>query len=161
MTIRGKTQGLITEQCSTPDSIGCGYQSGHENESLIQSYSHTITLPTDSQSGQPAGMRQHGQFVVHKDIDRCSPLLGNALASGEVMESVDIRLYRTSIEGKQENFYVIRLIDAMVVNITAGMGSARSSAGVPSETVSFSYRAIEWSHKISGTSGGDDWRKPV
>lgn len=161
MSIKGKNQGLITQDCSTADSIGVGHQPLHKDEAIIQSFSHVLTLPTDSQSGQPSGMRQHGQFVVHKDIDRSSPLLANALASGEMMENVKIRLYRTSVEGFQENYYTIDLTDAMIVGITSGMPSARSSSGVPFESVSFSYRAIAWTHKNSGTSGSDDWRKPV
>ncbi|MCG9783702.1 type VI secretion system tube protein Hcp [Vibrio brasiliensis] len=37
------------------------------------------------------------------------PLLYNALSSGEKMKTVELKWYRTSIEGKQENFFTTKL----------------------------------------------------
>jgi type VI secretion system secreted protein Hcp len=57
LSIEGATQGNITEGAFTEDSVGNVYQEGHENEILVEAFSHTVTVPTDPQSGQPTGQR--------------------------------------------------------------------------------------------------------
>ena len=162
LSITGTKQGLITSGAFTEDSVGNMYQEGHEDQVMIQSYSHSMTLPTDSQSGQPAGQRKHNPFIVTKDLDKSTPLLANAMTSGEMLERCELRLYRTSATGAQEHYFTIELMDALIVNINSGMPSARSGNPSPAmETVAFSYRSINWEHVSCGTSGCDDWRKPV
>ncbi len=43
LTITGKKQGLISSGCSTYDSIGNKYQTGHENEIYVYSFDHDIS----------------------------------------------------------------------------------------------------------------------
>ena len=58
MTIKGSTQGLITEGAFTPESVGNVYQNGHENEIAIKSFDYgTATLI--NMLGQIAGQRSH------------------------------------------------------------------------------------------------------
>ncbi|MCV5665413.1 type VI secretion system tube protein Hcp, partial [Escherichia coli] len=66
-----------------------------------------LTVPRDPQSGQPTGQRVHRPLVVTKVQDRSSPLLFNALVSGEKLPECLIRFYRTSVQGKQEHYYSI------------------------------------------------------
>ena len=40
VSIKGSTQGLITEGAFTPESVGNTYQEGHENETIVKSFSH-------------------------------------------------------------------------------------------------------------------------
>lgn len=164
LSITGTKQGLITRGAFTEDSVGNMYQEGHEDQVMIQTYSHSMTLPTDPQSGQPAGQRRHNPFIVTKDLDKSTPLLANAMASGEKLEECELRLYRTSATGTQEHYFTIKLLDAIIIiiSISSGMPSARSDSPSPAmETIAFSYRAINWEHINCGTSGCDDWRKSV
>ncbi|MEQ9918886.1 type VI secretion system tube protein TssD [Pectobacterium aroidearum] len=43
MTIEGKLQGLISEGCSTLESIGNRYQAGHTDEIMILAFNHMMS----------------------------------------------------------------------------------------------------------------------
>ncbi|MGJ7975742.1 type VI secretion system tube protein TssD, partial [Providencia hangzhouensis] len=51
ISIEGKTQGNITAGAFTADSVGNIYVQGHEDQMLVQEFSHVVTVPTDPQSG--------------------------------------------------------------------------------------------------------------
>lgn len=164
ISIKGSTQGLITEGAITPESVGNSYQDGHENEAMVKSFSHEINIPRDPQSGQPSGQRTHEPLIISKLFDKSSPLLYNALTAGETLEEVELKWYRTSYAGKQEHFYSMVLEDAVIVNIEASMtpeAGETVTQVAPLEKVAFSYRKITWRHETASTSGTDDWRKGV
>ncbi|QKF81495.1 Hcp family type VI secretion system effector [Halarcobacter ebronensis] len=161
ITIKGSTQGLITQGTFTPESIGNSYQKGHEDEALIKGFSHNISIPRDPQSGQPSGQRVHEPFVISKLFDKSSPLLYNALTKGETLTEVELKWYRTSYAGKPEHYFSIVLEDAVIVNIDSFMDNEETlnkSQVAPLERVSFAYRKITWRHETASTSGEDDWR---
>lgn len=121
MSIQGETQGHITKDTYSADSVGNTWQEAHVDEFLVQELDHVLTVPRDPQSGQPTGQRVHRPLVVTKVQDRSSPLLFNALVSGEKLPECVIRFYRTSVQGKQEHYYSIKLIDALLVDIQTRM----------------------------------------
>ena len=164
LSIEGATQGKITEGAFTLDSVGNIYQEGHENEILVQAFNHTVTVPTDPQSGQPTGQRVHAPLTITKVFDKSSPLLYNALTTGETLPTCEIKWYRTSAAGKQEHYFTIKLEDAIITNITAHMPNCQDPQQAHFthlEDVSFNYRKVTWTHEIAATSGSDDWRAPV
>lgn len=59
MSITGTKQGLITAGAFTADSVGNTYQEGHEDQVVVQGFSHEVIIPRDPQSGQPTGQRVH------------------------------------------------------------------------------------------------------
>ncbi len=83
ISITGQTQGNITAGAFTADSVGNIYVQGHEDEMLVQEFLHNVTVPTDPQSGQPAGQRAHKPFIFTVALNKAVPLMYNALASGE------------------------------------------------------------------------------
>lgn len=164
MSIEGKTQGNITQGAFTADSVGNIYVEGHEDQMLIQAIDHTVTVPTDPQSGQPAGQRVHRPFVATTAMNKAIPLLYNALTSGEMLPDVVTSWYRTSIEGKQEEFFKTTLEDATIVDIHCVLPHAQDPANSDFTqliSIAFSYRKVIWEHLIAGTSGSDDWRTPL
>jgi type VI secretion system secreted protein Hcp len=164
LSIEGATQGNITEGAFTEDSVGNVYQEGHENEILVEAFSHTVTVPTDPQSGQPTGQRVHKPLTITKVFDKSSPMLYTALASGERLPKCEIKWWRTSSSGTQEHYFTIKLEDAIITNISARMPNCQDPSQAHfthSEDVSFSYRKITWTHEVGSTSGEDDWRAPV
>ena len=164
MRVEGSRQGAITAGAYTAPSIGNSYQEGHENEAIIKGYSHNVTIPRDPLSGQPSGQRVHSPFVVTKLLDKSSPLLMSALATGETLPIVELKLYRTNYDGKLEHFYTLLLEDAIVIDITPDVPHAFGETErdvAPLEHVSFSYRKIRWTHEVAGTSAEDDWRKGI
>ncbi|KAF1076078.1 Hcp family type VI secretion system effector [Halodesulfovibrio sp. MK-HDV] len=164
IAIEGKTQGNITAGAFTADSVGNIYVEGHEDEMLVQEFKHIVTVPTDPQSGQPSGQRMHKPFRFTVALNKAVPLMYNALASGEMLPTVTLKWYRTSIEGKQEHFFTTTLTDATIVDVNFDMPhcqDAQSKEFTQLINVALAYRKIDWEHTVAGTSGSDDWRAPV
>lgn len=164
IAIEGQTQGNITAGAFTADSVGNIFVEGHEDEMLVQEFSHEVTVPTDPQSGQPSGQRAHKPFKFTVALNKAVPLLYNALASGEMLSSVKMNWYRTSVEGKQEHHFTHELTDATIVNIDCKMPHCQDSTKAEYTQlieVSLSYRKIDWNHEVAGTAGADDWRAPL
>ncbi|MEM9383907.1 MAG: Hcp family type VI secretion system effector [Pseudomonadota bacterium] len=162
LSITGRKQGNVSQGASTDKSIGNTWQEGHEDEILVQGFNHTVLIPTNPQNGQPAGPRRHEQLVITKAFDKASPLLYNALTSGELLDC-EIKWFRTAADGTSEHYYTTTLTDAVIVDITASMAHCQDPAMDHlghEEQISFKYRKIEWRHEAAGTSGEDDWRKP-
>lgn len=163
MSVTGEKQGLITAGAFTADSVGNTYQEGHEDEVMVQAFSHEVFIPRDLQSGQPTGMRVHKPVRITKVFDKASPLLWAALTSGERMSEVVIQWYRTSASGTQEHYFTTKLEDAIIVEINGYMPNCQDPGNAHFthlEDVHFTYRKITWTHEVSGTSGSDDWRSP-
>jgi len=164
MTVQGERQGLITAGTFTASSVGNTWQQGHEDEALIQSFTHEILLPRDPQSGQPTGQRVHKPFKVQKVFDKCSPLLFSSLTSGEKLPKVELKFYRTSEQGQQEHYFTITMEDAIITNITNWMPNCQDPTQnhlVHMEEVEFTYRKITKTHVVASTSESDDWRTAV
>lgn len=164
MSVTGEKQGLITAGAFTADSVGNIYQEGHEDQVMVQAFSHQVIIPRDPQSGQPTGQRVYKALCITKVFDKSSPLLLSALTSGEKMSEVTIEWYRTSASGTQELYYTTKLEDAIIVEIKDYMHNCQDPANshfTHLEDVHFTYRKITWTHEVSGTSGSDDWRSPV
>ncbi|MEN5300965.1 Hcp family type VI secretion system effector [Pseudomonas sp. TWI628] len=161
--ITGKTQGNITAGAFTADSVGNIYREGHEDQILVQQVNHRITVPTDPQSGQPAGERVHGPLIFTCTLNKAVPLLYSALSSGEMLPEVELFWYRTSVDGVLEHFFTTKLIDAVIIDIDLELPHVQdkdNSEFTQIVKVSMAYRGIEWVHITASTAGGDDWRKP-
>jgi type VI secretion system secreted protein Hcp len=162
MVIEGTKQGLITKDAFTQDSVGKIFQEGHEDEILVQAFAHQVIRPTDPQSGQPTGDRVHKPLMITKVFDRSSPLLFNALTTGESL-TCTLKWYRPA-DGGVEHYFSIELKDAVIIDIQSSMPNCQDpdmAHFTHLENVYFSYREISWEHLISSTSASDDWRKPV
>ncbi|VVP22269.1 Major exported protein [Pseudomonas fluorescens] len=165
MMLQGSKQGLITAGTFTEDSVGNIYQLGHEDEILVQAFDHQVIIPRDPQSGQPTGQRVHKPLMITKVFDKASPLIFNALTSGERLEKCRLSWYRSATkQSAQEHYYTIELEDAIIVDVRSRMPNCQDpemAHFTHLEDVYFTYRKINWTHEICGTTGSDDWRSPV
>lgn len=155
LTIEGSQQGLITAGTLSKASVGNLYQSGHENQILVQSFHYGMQVPQGHQH------RVHRPLIITKIIDKSSPLLSIALANGERLKKCSLALYRTVSEGKQEHYYSIDLEDAVIVNIenySPHCQDPQNAYLTHLETLHLAYRRITWTHEACGTMGSDDWR---
>lgn len=162
VAITGATQGNISQNAFTADSVGNIYQEGHANELFCQSLTMHVTIPRDPQSGAPTGQRVHQPATLVKYVDRASPLLLASITSGEILQ-ITANFFRTSTAGKQENYYQLVFTDALLVDLRQHTPVALDPANGPyrdMEELMFTYRMVEATHKIAGTSGADDWRNP-
>jgi len=136
---------------------------GHEDTILIQAVNHTIEIPSNSQTGLPAGKRVHFPMTLTKEVDRSSPLLFQALTSGEIMSTVKLQYYRISPKGTEEKYYTVTLTNAMLTSIRAWMPNCLEQANKQMghmEDVSFTYEKISWTFEPEGIEGQDSWLEP-
>jgi type VI protein secretion system component Hcp len=85
--------------------------------------------PRDTASGLATGRRMHKPFTITKEIDKASPLLAQACASGKHLPEVDVDL------GSGGHY---KLMDVMISSDTKSSGGDR-----PMESISFTYQKIE------------------
>ncbi len=94
---------------------------------------------------------------IIKLIDKSSPLLGVSTSSNEKL-SANFFLYRINTAGQLELFYVIKLTDARIVDISCSYPhSINDNDVMPYEKVLLKYGSISWDHKVAGTSGYSIW----
>ena len=90
------------------------------------------TTGRDVATGQASGRRMHKPFVIKREIDKTSPQLMKACASGELFSAaVDI------VENGRTVHY--KMSDVIISSVS----KASSSGDRPMESVSFTYEKIE------------------
>jgi type VI protein secretion system component Hcp len=93
--------------------------------------SRGVQTPRDIGSGQASGRRMHKPFVIVKEMDKASPKLFEACASGKHFPSAVV-----DAGGKQYKLY-----DVAIVSVQKSSGGDR-----PVETVTLNYTKIEITH---------------
>jgi len=159
MKITGAKQGDMSAGASSANSIGALAQRSHEDEILVQAIGLHVTKPVDPQTGQATGVRRHRPTVFTKLMDKSSPLLWQALCSGEQL-TIECVYFRTAQSGGVEKYFTVKWSEALLVDGKAyyPLAISPANAAIPHlEDWSFSYKKIEWTHSIAGTSGADDW----
>lgn len=151
MTITGKTQGLISANCSTQNSIGNKCQEGHRDEIMVLSYTHNMV--NIGNINKPT----HRPILITKNVDKASPLLAQALSSREEI-NCSINFYRVSSFGLQEKYYSIAVTGGVIADLTLEMPhTILQSDAEPQEHIAIRYREITWTHHAAGTSGYSTW----
>jgi type VI secretion system secreted protein Hcp len=136
---------------------------GHVGSILVQAFNHAVVTPTDIQTGQPTGKRMHKDLKVLKFYDKSSPMLYQALCSGERMKTVTIKWYRIKPDGTEEHYFTHKLESATLTKIEASMANCLDPANGPfghMEEVSMTYRKIIWTWEPDGVESEDDWQRP-
>ena len=156
LTLIGEKQKLITQGCSTLESMGNNYQLGREDQILVESFHQHFYRP----KGAQAGGRVHGPVTITKVFDKATPLIFEAWRTGETLSLCKLDWYRISPRGFQEHFYTMVFKDAVITNIDLTMPNWRDPAFAhvtQLEAVTFAYRTITVTHENCGTMGSDNW----
>lgn len=159
LTIKGKSQGLISAGALSEDSVGKLYQAAHADEILVHAFSHQIIVPREPQSGEPTGMRIHKPLTITKAFDKSSPLIYQALTTGEELDLCHLVFCRTS-GAVSVPFFHIKLMEARIVDVQSKMPTCLDedmAHYTTLEDVSFTYKQIIWSHVDGATSSSDTW----
>jgi type VI secretion system secreted protein Hcp len=154
MSIEGESQGLISEGGNAPDSLGNLYQEGHENEITVAGFNDEIEIPTDPHTGLPLGGVIHKGVTILKYLDKSSPLLMQALVTGESLQ-IKIRFFRVSMVGTREHYFSIEYEDCKIAEIkTIHLNSSDPDNAhfTTLEEVTFTYQKVTKTHEIAGTS---------
>ncbi|MDD1136364.1 Hcp family type VI secretion system effector [Pseudomonas sp. TNT2022 ID233] len=148
MTIEGKTQGLISAGCSTPDTLDNKGQAGHDHEIRVLAFAHN-RMNTDKLI--------HSPVAITKWIDPSSPLLAQALSNREEIDC-SVSFYRTSPYGIEEKYFTIKIGGGVIADITLDVPHAIQQNDVaPQERLAIRYRDITWTHHLAGTSSYSFW----
>ncbi len=138
LKISGQQQGAISDGCGTYASTGNRRQAGHEDEIFIFALANSITS-----TGK--GSHLHGLRFC-KLIDKCSPLLANAINNNEQLY-MEFYFYRISRFGQWEKYYYIQLRGAFIWSIYA---DCRQNC-LHTETIAVDYEYILCKHLIAKT----------
>ncbi len=118
---------------------------GFEGQIEVQSWSWGETQ-TGAMRGREgtilADAARPQPFIITKRIDKASPLLAKALASGQHFPSATITLCRAGGEKQPYMRYVLH--DCMITSIKPVAGD------VPMEQISFNYTKVEWKRLEGG-----------
>jgi type VI secretion system secreted protein Hcp len=137
-------------------------QKGREGSSLVQQFSHEISMPRDPQSGLPSGRRVHHPVQIVKRIDKASPRLLQALTTGERFSDVTYKWYRIDPMGGQQHYFTIQLEEAVLVGMKEWFPiTADNTRSTYShfEDVAMTYRKITWTWVDGGVTSTDDWKE--
>ncbi|MCY1417672.1 Major exported protein [compost metagenome] len=148
MTITGKTQGLISVDCSIPATA----DSNFPDKIRLLSYSHTLAKMDDTQQDT------YHQIHITKNIDKSSHLLARALTTGEEINCT-IDFYRAPTAAPGELIYAAEIYDGIVWDMTIDFPHADLDQNqVPQELLTIRYRHITWSQYLAGSGKYTSWR---
>jgi type VI secretion system secreted protein Hcp len=154
LTITGEIQGQIEGSCELEQ---------REGTILVQAFDHVVEIPTDDR-GIASGRRAHRPMTITKEIDRSTPMLYQALCTGELLTDVKLDWYRLDGSGDEELYFSIELENAMITRIHPWVPNVldRKSEGLRHmEDVSIAYERIIWTWEPDGIEFEDQWGEMV
>lgn len=124
--------------------------SKHKGEIEVRSWSWAETNAATGASGggRGAGKVSMSDLVITKDVDKSTPKLALACATGEHISQATLTVRRAG--GEQQEYFEITLTDCLV---TSYQMSGADGGGVPSESLSLNYTKIEWQYKPQNPDG--------
>lgn len=127
----------------------------------VQAFQHEVVSPRDAASGLPTGKRQHKPLTITKELDKATPMLYQALATGQRIPSVSLAICAPCTRDARAPSFTITMKDVLVTSIRAHGGALDpddDGDGLPTEEVSFTYGAIVWTW--GDTAFEDTWQSP-
>jgi len=147
MPVPGYVEFKDSEGSLIPGSVKVA---GRKDMCEVMEFDHNVRIPTDQQSGDLTGVRQHRPVTLVKPYDTASPLLFDALCNGETLNEVKVHWYRINESGKEEEYFTHTLKKAKVADMTSFMPNTKDPKKeqfTHMEKVSILYRKITWKHK--------------
>ena len=154
LTITGEVQGLIEGSCELE---------AREGTILVQAFDHVVEIPTDDR-GLASGRRAHRPMTITKETDRSTPMLYQALCTGELLTDVKLDWYRLDGSGDEELYFSIALQNAMITRIHPWVPNVLSRVNENlrhMEDVSIAYERIIWTWEPDGIEFEDQWGEMV
>ncbi len=117
----------------------------HRDEIAARSWS----LGAEQKGGGPRGGKaDFKDLTVVKTVDKATPKLMEALATGKHIREVELKVHRGG--GAGNDYLKVKITDVVVSSIQMG----GSNGEVPTETVTFSYGKIEFMYTPQDAEGG-------
>ena len=142
----------------SPAIKGESQDKDHKDWIEVNTWHHTIVQPRSATAstagGHTAERCEHGEMIFTKDMDVVSPLLYQHASGGSTFDEVTIEFYRADGEGKRVKYMEIKLKYVLIASVSPSV----VETGVPSESFSLKYAAVQWKYiqqKIGGNQGGN------
>ena len=130
-----------------------------EGSILCQAFDHVVEIPTDDR-GIASGRRVHRPFHITKEIDKSTPMLYQALCTGELLSEIELSWYRIDGTGDEELYYTMRMFDGMITKIHPWIPNVLEEKNAQlkhMEDVYISYEKIIWTWEPDGIEFEDAW----
>ncbi|MCP4075386.1 MAG: Hcp family type VI secretion system effector [Gammaproteobacteria bacterium] len=150
LTITGEEQGEIEGSCEWLE---------REGTILVQAFDHVVEIPADDR-GIASGRRVHRPMVFTKEIDKSTPMLYQALCTGELLTEMKLKWYRIDGTGEEELYFTMAMFNGMVTKIHPWVPNVLEKKNEHlkhMEDVHISYEKIIWTWEPDGIEYEDAW----
>lgn len=136
---------------------------GREGSIECLSFQSGVITARESGSGLATGRRQYKPIVIHKRIDKASPLLMKALCENQAIEGT-FKFFRPNPngDGTTEQFFTIEFKRGRINDVeilSPDVLAPASTNAPPTESVSFVFHTISWTYTNGGVTHEDTWDK--
>lgn len=135
---------------------------GREGSIEVIGFSHGLNLPVDRSTGAITGTRSHSPMSIEKEFDSSSPYLYQAVATGQRLQSAELKWYRINDSGREEVYFIMLLEGVKLSGIHPGMANARldqTSRLNHTESIALMYERITWHYLDGNLRFTDDWNQ--
>ena len=150
LVITAEEQGVIEGSCEWL---------GREDSIVVQAFDHVVEIPADDR-GIASGRRVHRPIVITKEIDKSTPMLYQALCTGELLTEMKLVWYRIDGSGVEELYYTMTMFNGIITKIhptVANLLESRNENSKHLEQVHISYEKIIWTWEPDGIEFEDAW----
>lgn len=123
----------------------------------VKGFHHNLMIPTDNATGKVSGTRMHSPMLIVKDFDCSSPYLYKAVATGQKLQSAEIKWYRINDAGMEAEYFNMLLEGVRIMSISPAMATGNNLNENHMETVEMRYEKITWKHNDGNIIFTDSW----
>ena len=135
---------------------------GRENSIECTYFEAETNTAREVQSGLATGRRQHQPIVIHKAIDKATPLIAKALTKSAKIDG-EFKFYRPnpSGDGTTQHFYTVKIGNGRVAGqkmVSTWTRPDDPHSAPPQEEVKFVFQNIVWRFEDGGVEHEDTWK---
>jgi type VI secretion system Hcp family effector len=129
---------------------GEAQEPSHRDWSEINGFNQHLTREIIPGSSQP-GPLVFNPFVIHKNIDKITPKIQEALSRGTIFPKVDVHITADYTSGGKQTYYSYEFMDAYIVDYKANWDT--DTDNIPTEEISILFEEIRVTYVQYGTKG--------
>jgi type VI secretion system secreted protein Hcp len=144
-------------QFTSPNIRGESQDKDHSGWIECTAWYHKMRQPKSATAstagGHTSARTTHNPMTFVKDMDVATPSLYQYCSGGQTFKEVTVEFMRADSEGK-----CVKYLQIKIKNVLIGSVSAIAYGGVPLESFTLKYAAVQWTYiqqKISGGQGGN------
>jgi type VI secretion system secreted protein Hcp len=136
---------------------------GRENSIECTYFEAETNTAREVQSGLATGRRQHKPIVIHKAIDKSTPLIAKALTKSAKIDG-EFKFYRPnpSGDGTTQHYYTVKISNGRVAAqkmVSTWTRPDDPHSQPPQEEVQFVFQTIMWRYEDGGVEHEDSWKE--